>query len=166
MRKLRFWIFFGAALMASLGNGCKPEVELQLTDEKILDLVQHQSFEYFYDFGHPVSGMARERISSEDIITSGGSGFGLMALVVGMERGFISRTEGMEQLERMVSFLETCDRYHGVWPHWLNGATGEVVPFSPKDNGADLVETAFLVQGHNTQGGHVGVPQDRGCAVL
>ena len=137
----------GAAMVASTGTGCTPEVELQLTDEKLLDLVQHQSFKFFYDFGHPVSGMSRERNSNLDTVTSGGTGFGLMTLVVGMERGYITRQEGTDRLDKIISFLETCDRYHGVWPHWLNGSTGEVIPFSPKDNGADLVETAFLVQG-------------------
>jgi len=137
----------GAALIAGIGIGCQPEVELQLTDEKLLDLVQHQSFKYFYDFGHPASGMARERNSNLDTITSGGTGFGLMTLVVGMERGYITRQEGIARVEKILNFLETCDRYHGVWPHWLDGSTGEVIPFSPKDNGADLVETAFLVQG-------------------
>lgn len=129
------------------GTSCNPPPELELTNEVLLEKVQHQTFKYFYDFAHPVSGMARERNSSGDIVTSGGSGFGLMALIVGMERGFITREQGLEQIEKMVGFLESCDRYHGVWPHWLNGATGDVVPFSPKDNGADLVETAFMVQG-------------------
>ena len=137
----------GAAMMVSTGTGCTPEVELQLTDEKLLDLVQHQTFIFFYDFGHPVSGMSRERNSNLDTVTSGGTGFGLMTLVVGMERGYITRQEGTDRLDKILSFLETCDRYHGVWPHWLKGSTGEVIPFSPKDNGADLVETAFLVQG-------------------
>ena len=147
MKSLSICVLIGAVLLAGTVTGCKPEVEIQLTDEKLLDLVQHQTFKYFYDFAHPACGMALERNTSGDIVTSGGSGFGLMTLIVGMERGFITRQEGLEQLERMVTFLETCDRYHGAWPHWLNGASGEVVPFSPKDNGADLVETAFLVQG-------------------
>ena len=147
MNKLLCWVVLGAAMLASTGTGCTPEVELQLTDEKLLALVQHQSFKYFYDFGHPVSGMARERNSSLDTVTSGGTGFGLMTLVVGMERGYITRQEGTDRLDKILIFLETCDRYHGVWPHWLKGSTGEVIPFSPKDNGADLVETAFLVQG-------------------
>ncbi len=129
------------------GTSCNPPPELELTNEVLLEKVQHQTFKYFYDYAHPVSGMARERNSSGDIVTSGGSGFGLMALIVGMERGFITREQGLEQIEKMVGFLESCDRFHGVWPHWLNGATGDVVPFSPKDNGADLVETAFMVQG-------------------
>ena len=147
MKKLLFWTIWGAALVVGTGTGCKPELELQLTDEKLLDLVQHQSFKYFYEFAHPVSGMARERNSNLDTVTSGGTGFGIMALVVGMERGFITRQEGTAHLEKILDFLETCDRYHGAWPHWLNGSTGVVIPFSAKDNGADLVETAFLVQG-------------------
>ena len=147
MKKLLFWTILGTALVVGPGTSCNPEVELQLTDEKLLDLVQHQSFKYFYEFAHPVSGMARERDSNLDTVTSGGTGFGIMALVVGMERGFITRQEGTAHLEQILNFLETCDRYHGAWPHWLNGSTGEVIPFSAKDNGADLVETAFLVQG-------------------
>jgi hypothetical protein len=147
MKTLRTALLLGTVLLITTQTGCKPEPELQLTDEKLLDLVQHQTFKYFYDFAHPVSGMARERNSNLDTVTSGGTGFGLMALVVGMERGFITRQEGTELLDKILNFLESCDRYHGVWPHWLNGATGEVIPFSAKDNGADLVETAFLVQG-------------------
>lgn len=140
-------MLLGMAWITFAGNGCQPETKFQLTDKKLLDLVQHQTFKYFYDFAHPVSGMARERDSSGDLVTTGGSGFGLMALVVGMERGFITRGEGLKQIKNIVGFLESCDRYHGAWPHWLDGATGKVVPFSPKDNGADLVETAFMVQG-------------------
>jgi hypothetical protein len=118
-----------------------------ITDEELLDLVQRQTFRYFYDFAHPNAGLARERNTSGDIVTIGGSGFGVMALVVGMDRGYITRQQGLDHLEKMLNFLETCDRFHGVWPHWLNGVTGEVHPFSTKDDGADLVETGFMIQG-------------------
>jgi len=113
----------------------------------LLTLVQRQTFRYFWDFAHPTSGLARERNTSGDIVTTGGSGFGLMGLVVGMERGFISRTEGVERLKKITGFLGTSDRFHGVWPHWLNGKTGKVQAFSTKDNGGDLVETSYLVAG-------------------
>ena len=119
----------------------------QISDEALLDLVQRQTFKYFYDFAHPASGLARERNTSGDMVTTGGSGFGIMAMIVAMERGFITRAAGLERIDRMLDFLETCDRYHGVWPHWLNGSTGKTVPFSQKDDGSDLVETSFLVQG-------------------
>jgi hypothetical protein len=147
MEKRIFWMLLVTALMAGTVTGCKPDEVLQLTDEKLLDLVQHQTLKYFYEYGHPDSGMARERNTSPDTVTTGGTGFGLMAMVVGMDRGFITRQEGVARISKIVGFLETCDRFHGAWPHWLSGSTGKVIPFSPKDNGADLVETAFLVQG-------------------
>jgi hypothetical protein len=119
----------------------------QLTDDELLDLVQHQTFRYFYDFAHPACGLARERNTSGDVVTTGGTGFGIMAMIVGMERGYITRTQGLAQMDKILGFLETCDRYHGVWPHWLNGITGKTVPFSIKDDGGDLVETSLLIQG-------------------
>lgn len=118
-----------------------------ISDEDLLTLVQQQTFKYFWDFAHPASGMARERNTPIDEVTSGGSGFGLMAIIVGIERGFITRQQGIERLDKILDFLETADRFHGVWPHWINGNTGAVFPFSTNDNGGDLVETAFLVQG-------------------
>lgn len=118
-----------------------------ISDEELLDLIQEKTFDYFYEFAHPASGMARERNTSGDIVTSGGSGFGVMALIVGMERNFISRTQGMDHLNKILEFLETCDRFHGAWPHWLNGSNGTTYPFSPNDDGADLVETSFMIQG-------------------
>lgn len=115
--------------------------------EELLTLVQRQTFRYFWDFAHPVSGLARERVSSGDLVTIGGSGFGVMAILVGIERGFISRQEGVDRLEKIVRFLQQADRFHGAWPHWLHGSTGEVIPFSPQDDGGDLVETSFMIQG-------------------
>ncbi|MEJ2595036.1 MAG: glucoamylase family protein [bacterium] len=119
----------------------------EISDEELLDLLQEKTFRYFFDFGHPASGMARERNTSGDLVTMGGSGFGVMALIVGMERNFITREAGMARLDKMIGFLESCDRFHGAWPHWLNGNTGNAIPFTTEDDGADLVETAFMVQG-------------------
>ena len=126
-----------------------------LSDAALLDLVQKQTFQYFHDGAEPVSGLARERFHADNIypekdqhiITSGGAGFGVMAYIVAMERKFITREEGRKRLEKIVSFLETADRFHGAWPHWWNGETGKVKPFSKKDNGGDLVETSFMIQG-------------------
>ncbi len=118
-----------------------------ITDDALLTLIQQRTFRYFYDFAHPASGMARERNTSGDIVTTGGSGFGIMALVVGMHRSFITRNEGMARISKILGFLETCDRFHGAWPHWLNGTSGKVVPFSEQDNGGDLVETSYMVEG-------------------
>ena len=119
----------------------------QISDEELLTKIQQQTFRYFWDFAHPVSGMARERDTSGEIVTTGGSGFGVMALIVGIERGFIPREQGVVRLHKIVDFLEAADRFHGAWPHWLNGTTGEVQPFSTYDDGGDLVETSFMAAG-------------------
>ena len=120
----------------------------RISDSLLLDLVQKQTLKYFWDFGHPVSGMARERNSSGDVVTSGGTGFGVMAILVGINRNFITRQDGLTRLNKIANFLtNNAKRYHGAFPHWLNGATGVTVPFSPKDDGADLVETSYLMQG-------------------
>ncbi len=127
----------------------------EISDDSLLTLVQYRTFQYFWDGAEPNSGMARERINVDDIypekdknvVTTGGSGFGLMAILTGIERGFISREQAVDRYIRIVDFLKKADRFHGAWPHWIYGETGKVKPFSPKDNGADLVETAYLAQG-------------------
>lgn len=119
-----------------------------ISDDSLLTLVQKQTFKYFWEYGHPTSGLARERLGSAETVTTGGSGFGIMTIPVAIERGFITRTQGLERMNKIVNFLtNTTDKFHGAFPHWLNGTTGKVQPFSTKDNGADLVETAFLMQG-------------------
>ena len=119
----------------------------EISDEVLLTKIQEQTFQYFWDFAHPNSGLARERNTSGDLVTIGGSGFGLMAIIVGIERGFITRQEGIDRFEKIVNFLADADRFHGVWPHWMNGNSGNTIPFSDLDDGADLVETAFMIQG-------------------
>jgi hypothetical protein len=119
-----------------------------ITDSALVQLLQQQTFKYFWDFAHPVSGLARERNTSGETVTSGGSGFGVMTILVGIHRGFITRAEGLARLQKITGFLKnTAQKFHGAFPHWLNGTTGAVIPFSTKDNGADLVETSYLIQG-------------------
>jgi hypothetical protein len=111
------------------------------------DVVQKATMNYFWDFAHPVSGLAPERTATPDIVTSGGTGFGIMAIVVGVHRGWISREAATERLLKMTDFLGKAERFHGAWSHWLDGRTGRAVPFSQYDDGGDLVETAYLVNG-------------------
>ena len=120
-----------------------------ISDNALLDIVQQQTFKYFWDFAHPTSGLARERSNGDNnVVTTGGSGFGVMAIVTGISRNFITRAEGLARLQNIVGFLKnTAQKFHGAFPHWLNGTSGVVIPFSTKDNGADLVETSYLMQG-------------------
>ncbi len=128
---------------------------LSPADTALFRIVQQQTFNYFWEGAEPVSGLGRERLhmdndypaNDKNVVTSGGAGFGVMAILVGIERGFVSREEGRKKVEKIVQFLETADRFHGAWPHWWNGETGKVKPFSKKDDGGDLVETCYMLQG-------------------
>ncbi|MBO3097782.1 glucoamylase family protein [Gelidibacter pelagius] len=124
-----------------------------LTDVEMMDLVQRETFKYFWDFAEPNSKAAKERYipsnpsQDQHVVTSGGTGFGLMAIIVGIERGYVTRAEAVTRLQTLLTFLENADRFHGAWSHWINGNNGSVIPFSNQDNGGDLVETSFVVQG-------------------
>ena len=120
----------------------------RIDDEKLLTLVQQQTIRYFHDFAHPVSKMARERTTSGNTVTTGGTGFGVMSMIVAVEREFISRAEALDHIQTIVTFLDTkATKYYGAVAHWIHGETGETLPFSTYDNGADLVETSLLFQG-------------------
>lgn len=132
-----------------------PKPKVILTDEQLLDTVQYYTFQYFWKGAEPNSGMAPERIhidgnypaNDAHIITTGGTGMGLIGILGAIERGWITKQDAVARFEKMLTFLEKADRWNGIWPHWLDGRTGRVQPFSPKDDGADLVESAFLMQG-------------------
>jgi hypothetical protein len=136
------------------GGGNGPRIDSSrkfpiISDDALLTKVQQQTFKYFWDYGHPVSGLARERSNGDpETVTSGGSGFGIMAIITGISRSFVTRVEGLVRMQTIVTFLkDKAKTVHGAYPHWLHGTTGAIIPFSAKDNGADLVETSYLIQG-------------------
>lgn len=156
--KVSLWIAGALMLFTACNNTpsvtpSRPDQEV-LTDDELLDTIQRASFNYMWDGADPTTGMAYERIHEDgdygyddpSIITTGGSGFGIAGIVVAMDRGFITRAEGVARLQKIVSFLSRAQRFHGVWPHWLY-PSGRVVPFGQKDNGGDLVESSFLMEG-------------------
>jgi exo beta-1,2-glucooligosaccharide sophorohydrolase (non-reducing end) len=120
-----------------------------MSDDELLTMLQEACFRYYWEGAHPLSGTALENIPGDDrIVATGASGFGIMALIVGVDRGFITREQGLARLSKIVSFLESAPRYHGAWSHFMDGSSGQTLPvFDMFDNGGDLVETAFLMEG-------------------
>lgn len=139
--------------LAQTTEGLLPEpIKKGLSDDQLLEEVQRVTFRYFWDFADPTSGLARERSNlsfnyGNEVVTSGGSGFGVMAIIVAAERGWITREQAVDRLLRIVNYLRRADSYHGIFPHWWDGPSGKTKPFSRKDDGGDIVETAFLFQG-------------------
>lgn len=148
------------------------EQKTALTDAALLDLVQRQTFLYFWEGAHPASGLARDRINvlsdpNDDYVAIGGSGFGVMAIIVATQREWITREEALARLALTLDLLETATCYHGHLPHFMDGRTGAccspaskmvsrhvcggagetTIPFSRKDDGGDIVETSLLFQG-------------------
>jgi len=120
-----------------------------MSDDELITMVQEACFRYYWDGAHPDAGLARENIPGDpDMVATGASGFGLMAIIAGVERGFITREQSLARMDKVVTFLEKADRFHGAWSHFINGKTGKMMPvFGQYDDGGDLVETAFLTQG-------------------
>lgn len=153
----RILVFLSIVLTSLLTSANDPRAAVVNDDfhstSDFLDFLQRSTFGYMWEGAESTSGMARERIhldvpaGDSDIITTGGSGFGIAGIIVAIDRGFITREEGLERLSKIVRYLAQADRFHGIWPHWIDGPTGHVKPFGKKDNGGDIVESSFLMVG-------------------
>ena len=144
-------ILFVGLIVAVIGQSCSSKQnDRSLSDDALLDTVELYTSRYFTEFINPANGLARERANMEvhgDIVTTGGTGFGLMAIVAAAERQYISREQAVAQLDNITRFLDRVERFHGAWAHWYASETEQAYPFSPYDDGGDLVETAFLTEG-------------------
>ncbi len=120
-----------------------------MTDNQFLTMIQEGCFRYYWEGAEEESGLSKENIPGRtNMIAAGASGFGIMALLVGTEREFITRKQSVERFLKIVSFLENAEKFHGAFPHFIDGPSGKVEPFfGRRDNGGDLVETSFLMQG-------------------
>ena len=134
-----FLFFFGGTVKAQKTAATFDPTKRpkNLSDSALLDLVQKQTVRYFWDFAHPVSGMARERSNiafdyGGEVVTTGGTGFGVMAIIAAVNRGWIGRDTAAKHLLKMVKFLWKANAYRGVFPHWLDGATGKTIPLDRK----------------------------------
>lgn len=140
---------FVIALLSLFAVSCGGRPRAELSDDALLDSLERLTIRYFTDYADPSTGLARERNNDTNgpIVTIGGSGFGMMAVIAGAERGYYTREYATELIGRMVTSLEGFERFHGAWAHWYNAETGQPFSFSRYDDGGDLVETAFMVQG-------------------
>jgi hypothetical protein len=148
-------ILLSACAHQKKNGASQPAIAAQPSDSALLDTIERRTFDFFWTGAEPNSGMAPERVhmdgdypaNDQRVIATGGSGFGVMGILAGIHRGYITREQGLQRFEKIISFLEKADRFHGAYSHWINGEDGHVKPFGRKDNGGDLVETSYLFQG-------------------
>lgn len=168
-KRIAYPVFTGIALALILSSSCQNAINSspdnpskidstngsRINEDSLLTNIQQHTFQYFWEGAEPTSGLARERIhmdgvypqNDRNVVTIGGSGFGLMGMIVAMEREFISKEQGVQKLDHIMDYLGKIERFKGAWAHWYDGELGTAKPFSEKDNGGDIVETAFLAQG-------------------
>lgn len=159
MKKRNFLVVLSIVVFVGCQNNSKTKVQqpeqekIVSKDEQLLDQVQQDAIKYFWDYAEPNSKLGRERYHTDDPsfeankVTTGGSGMGLMSLIVGVERGFIPRAEAVKRMTTSLNFLKNGDRFHGAWAHWMDGKTGKAITFGNKDDGGDIVETAYVCEG-------------------
>jgi exo beta-1,2-glucooligosaccharide sophorohydrolase (non-reducing end) len=128
----------------------------EMTDDELLDMLQEAAFRYYWEGSGANTGMAHENLPGDDrIVATGATGLGISALVAAVHRKIITREQGIGRLEKIVSFLERAPRYHGAWSHYYNDETGETMPlFGMYDNGGDIIETSYVIQGLLTVRGY------------
>ncbi|MHC5182672.1 MAG: hypothetical protein ACYSPI_00085, partial [Planctomycetota bacterium] len=122
----------------------------EFDEDKFLLELQEVSFLYTWNLAHPVSGMPSEMLPgwNRNLTGTSATGFSIYNYIVGVERGYITRQQGAQRLLKMTEFLlNKVETFWGVYPHWLNAQTGEIIPLSPGNDGSDLLETAFMVMG-------------------
>ncbi len=153
MKKL-ILIFFTLFNIIACGEDPEPTIVVDKNDDTyspekvqpVLDEWQRKTFNFFYEGADPTSGMAYEGTERGTTITSGGSGFGVMAIIVGAERGWITRQQAAEQTRKIVKFLGKADRFKGMWSHWYN-PDGTAFPFGNQVKTGDVIESSFMMAG-------------------
>ncbi len=128
----------------------------ELADDELLDMLQEAAFRFYWEASGANSGMAHENLPGDDrIVATGATGLGISALVAAVYRGIITRDQGLGRLEKILSFLERVPRYHGAWSHYYDDETGDTMPlFGMYDNGGDIIETSYVIQGLLTARGY------------
>jgi hypothetical protein len=122
-----------------------------LDDGAFLDLVQHTAFDYFWYETNPQNGLVKDRSSYTSLSSIAAVGFGLSALTVGIDRGWISREVGRARVLTTLTFLWNSPHgpeadatgYNGFYYHFLDMQTGR------RDGDTELstIDTALLLGG-------------------
>jgi hypothetical protein len=122
---------------------------LSTEEDQFLNELEHASFLFFWEQGSPNTGMVKDRCNVQNNIQGGAAsiaatGFGLTALCIGDQRGFISRTAALERVFATLRFLwKKLPNHRGFFYHFANPETGERM----FDSEVSSVDTAILLCG-------------------
>jgi hypothetical protein len=104
-----------------------------LTDEELLDQVQHTAFNYFWEQSNIFTGLIKDRSTSGSPCSIASQGFGISAICIGIDHGWITREEGRARILTALNTYWTKPQgsgasgyigYKGLYYHFLDMNTG------------------------------------------
>lgn len=127
-----------------------------LSDEALLEKIQHSAFNYFIEEANPQNGLVRDRAhnfrkgATQSASSIAATGFGLSAYPVGVSRGWISREDALGRTRRSLEFfLNTAAQEHGFFYHFLTMDGGKRAihsELSPIDTALFLAGVLFSAE--------------------
>ena len=123
-----------------------------ITDAALLDSLQRTSFQYFWDQGSSVTGLIRDRNTGGSPASTASTGFGLSAICIGIDHGWVSRTDGATRVLTALQVLWNMPQgnatsgtigYKGLYWHWLDMSTAT----RTWDSELSTIDTALLFAG-------------------
>ncbi len=127
----------------------RPRTDLSQDDHQFLEEVEKANFQYFWEQANPQTGLVRDRFNvratdSSVVASIAAMGFGLTALCIGQQRGFVSTLEARERVLTGLRFLwKKLPNHRGFFYHFANINTGERL----WDSEVSSVDTAILLCG-------------------
>ena len=124
---------------------------MPLTDDDMLDRLQHAAFDYFLHAVNPENGLVADTTRDGSPSSIAVVGFALSAYVVGVERGWIERADAVERTLKVLRFFWSSDQsghpdatgYRGFYFHFLDIGSGQRTWQSE----LSLIDSALLVAG-------------------
>lgn len=127
-------------------------------DRTFVEDLEHRSFTYFWEQTDPGTGLVMDRARmdggrakgpSRNIASLAATGFGLTAICIGAQHGWISKQQGADRVRATLKFFANkASEEHGWFYHWMDASTGA----RRWDSEDSSIDTAFFLAGVLTAG--------------
>ncbi|MDZ4803716.1 MAG: glucoamylase family protein [Candidatus Eisenbacteria bacterium] len=142
----------GPLLLALLVSVLRPAPASALTTPALLDTIQHTAFNYFWIEANPANGLIKDRSTTGSPASIAAVGFGLSAICIGIDHGWVSRVDGRQRVLTTLNTFWTGPQgsgvngfmgYKGLFYHFLDMSVG----VRTWDSELSSIDTALLLAG-------------------
>lgn len=145
-------LFFLIVHSACTSASTPPPVKSDLSDQAFIELLEHRTFQFFWDQADPNTGLIPDRYPTPSFASISAVGFGLTAYTIGAQRGYVTRTQAADRILLTLRFLDQAPQnadpqgssgYKGFFYHFLDMKTGK--RFQQVE--LSTIDTAILMAG-------------------